>query len=1087
MDMMPPQAPPALTQGVYQDAAAAFDRLTALQAWLAGEQAAMPALPDAPGSASMAVYVADIEVYWDAAPAQGGGSSRRAALARRLAGAARDLAELGHHDGHLDAAVLATIRTLTAVSVAGLPAQLSVRELTLGDTPYAGVLLVQDTQAPGRVLAFSTDCGWESFDSLTDAHAMMERRYRRALATRNDLPGLARQHTLRIGPEAVVNSRELAADPFATLVDRMVDVQRDKLRQAAFAFALESNGNDGDEASTTRLIDSVHDALDLDRAIDVPALLAVRHAALVETLNSERLARVPAAVAADWRQAEAEYLTLLHALTGDEATVLPAPLDLPTFARQALVERLRVLGVTQAPDDITVRIDRSADPSARLASLQALFEGTAPAHIGLLDLAYQNIAIFDPVRLTATTSEGSPIAALDDATLRRIVRELDLASRYRAYVDTTFRSGEQAAARRAQAADTQLVHMRLQAAEARLSYYLSDAPRSFADDHGERGYRWVKAVLDAPVAANRMPVEDHDVVVRQMTYQDIPLRDVLAIGVRQPESVRSIVLYTPDAPDGVVFREFADRAEAGRRFFYDPAFREYLLDRLPADQARLLPNGTAREFAGDHLAHWVLGSGASSGYTRTAAPFQEREISGDFLDAAYQVDVQLGLRNASTFTRSAEHAQWNYLVDVSRTSMSQRLLASAVEGVVTAPARAAQAAWRLYDTVKAGDDAQAVVDFAEFYNASLMAAAPVYALGAAPLARSFVGARFRVGARLVEARPATAPAVVFESRFAAHGVRRTGQPNREGIFAIDGKTYIEHRGQLYAARYDTDYATWRLARPDASAAFRGPAIERGLPGTWQYRSVGLRGGSGRGPAGRSAAYRDHFDEYTSELEQAFPDAFERDLVRTQMRAELTGQGPATALAPAQRARWNAATLRAHERARQAVNAGPAYPVVEDLTVPRVPAARNVPGGYRQVVSADVPNTLWYYGRKPFKYSGFERQLTSRGFNHNWANVRAEFIEPGLNGVRLTTLPPTASMNEINAATGLNLSRARAFAVRIDPRNLLTTYGHITEPRAVLFSVNRSDGTGFVLRPNSGPRIMLYRAEYQVMDVLPAHQ
>ena len=129
MDMMPPQAPPALTQSAYDEAAKAFDRLVALQTWLAAEQAGMPALSDTVAEGALSAYVDDMEAYWNAPPAQGGDeASRRAALTARIADASRDLAELALHDGALDASAATTIRALVSASAAGMPAPTTVRE-----------------------------------------------------------------------------------------------------------------------------------------------------------------------------------------------------------------------------------------------------------------------------------------------------------------------------------------------------------------------------------------------------------------------------------------------------------------------------------------------------------------------------------------------------------------------------------------------------------------------------------------------------------------------------------------------------------------------------------------------------------------------------------------------------------------------------------------------------------------------------------------------------------------------------------------------------------------------------------------------
>ena len=1086
MDMIPPQAPPAITRDVLQEPAQAFDRLVGLQAWLATEQAAVPTLPDVGVASALEPYLTQMDDYWNVAPTNTtDATSRRDAFAARIAIAARDLATLAHEDGSLDDDALALTRLVVSADPAGLPAHLDVRELTFGNSPYAGVLLIRDQRHSPRTLVFSSELGWEVFPDLDAVHETLERRARQTLVTRTDLPGIARQHLTGIAFDRFVGSRELTGLPFATLAGRMIDVQRDKLQQAWFEAALDRHS----DRHASPSVDSAFDALRLDQVFDVTRILAVRHAALLEQFNAQRLTRVPTGVADTWREKEEVYRSTVNAVAAAEARAgLSSAPSLAGYATESLRERLRSLNVDRDPADIEVRIDRIG-PADRLASLQALFEGPAPVSIRLTDLAYQNIAAFDTVRLSAFAGDGTPIPALDSATLRDLVRSLDLGSNYQAHVDAMFRSGPQAAIRREHAANVQRSHMAFQAAEARLGYYLDDAPTSFRPDRAERGYRWVRAVLDAPVAARRARVEGHEIVVRQITYQGTPVRDLFVFGVRNPGSVGSIVMYTPDAPDGITFREFEDRADAGRRFLYHPAFREYLLDRLPNEYARILPNGSARAFAGDHLAQWVLGATDTSAYTRTAARFEEREIEGDFLEAAYETDVQLGLRNTQTLTRSAEKANWAWLVESSRTMTHDRLITEAIMGVVTAPARAAQAGWRFYDTVKTGDSAHAFVDFADFYNASLAAAAPYQAFSSVPLARGIAAARFRSAGRLVQTRPAVQPAVVFEARFAATGVRKTGRPNHEGIFTIDGKKYVEHTNQLYAVRFDADYGTWRLTRPNAGPFFRGPTIQRTPAGHWTYRRVGLPGGSGRGAAGGTNPQVDLFNDYTQEIEQAFPDPFERDLVRTQMRGELTGGAPAAGITDAQRLRWTEALGRAYRSSRRVADRDMVSPPLSvgipyDLVMPRIPAAPAAPPGYRPVALADVPAELWYYGSKPFKYSRLVREATSHGFSPYSAQIRTEVISNGTNGIRVTTVPPTASIGEIQTATGLQLARSSAFAVRIRPQGMLTVRNSEQVARADLLMAENGPAGAYVLRPTAGTQLTLHGEEHTVLSKLP---
>ncbi|WP_448096044.1 dermonecrotic toxin domain-containing protein [Luteibacter yeojuensis] len=1079
MDMLPPEAPPASTQAVYEQAASAFDRLSRLQAWLATEQAGMPALPDTIGDAAWQPYLADVDAYWHAAPTDiANGVSRRALLAERLAGAAADLALLGHEDGVLDDRSFDLVRTMVATRLSGVPPHIEVRELTLGGTAYSGILLVHDTRARGPALMFSSGRGWESFPSIADAHAEMERRVRLALVSAPGLPGMAQQHTVSLCPDPFVASRATGGDPFAAFVDRIIQTQRDKLGQAWFEFALAGSG----DALVPVLIDTVEDALRMEHALDVASVLARRHASLIDTFNRKRLARAPAPVAADWAEAEDIYASTRDSIIAASAEAgLQTLASLPVYAAEKLGERLRAMGVSDAPGDILVRIDRSTDAAARLESLQALFQGPAPADIRLLDLAYQNIATFDPVRLSAHASDGTPIASLDDRGIRTLVRELDLATHYRADVDATYRSGAQAAIRRTHASHMQLAHMRLQAAEARLSYYLNDLPRSFRPDRADRGYRWVEAAIDSPAASGRARVENHEVVVRQITYLGTPLRDIVSIGVRDPRSVPSIVLYTPDAPDGVTYREFDDRAEAGRLFFYHPAFREYLLDRLPAEYARVLPNGNTREFAGDRLAHWVLGSSTSSAYTQTQAPFDEREVTADFTLAAYDIDIQLGLRNIQNFTRSAERAQWSWLVDWPRSIMSHKIVRDAMKGIALAPVHVAQSSWRLYDSVKAGDSSQAFVDFADFYVASL-GLLPFHSLGATSTMNGIVGARFLAAGRLTQARPAVQAVVVFEPRFAAQGVRKSGKIDHEGIFTIQRNKYIEHDGQLYAVRYDSDYATWRLTRPNTSVNFHGPAIQRTPGGQWAYHRVGLRGGMDRGAATNAPSL---FSRYTDELERAFPEPMVRDRIGTRMRNRMGGQIP-EGVTTEQYERWLAAVERARVRTANEVANTPSPTLPIDLS----------PSGYLQVPAANAPPVLWYYGRLPYTASDLIRPRTAnRGrFSTTQAQINGNFIDRNMHGIRLTTVPPTAPIGEIRNAAGIpDLTHATGFVVRIETDSVYAPLAANwrdrfwlagNTPVGELFTANRGPANVFFVRSNYGSSLPLGAHQFDVFKLAP---
>lgn len=853
--------------------------------------------------------------------------------------------------------------------------------------------------------------------------------------------------------KAFVTSRTVDADPFALLVDRIASTTRDKVNQAFFAHTL----TDGGAQASTGLADAIAEALRSEYLVDVAGVLAERQATLTERVNEERLARVPTNVADDWRAAKDGYLATFRQL--DDDGVPPPAQGLRTFTLNALRERLASMGVVHEPADIDVRIENyhAILPTA----VVNFFAGGTPPALSLADLAYRNIGDNDPVRLKAVDRQGNPIAHLDDPTLRRLIRELDVHRRYPAYLETTLRTGIDANARRASTVTAMRAHARLLANEARLAYYLPEMRASFRPDHAYRGYQWVKAILDNPAAAGRATVENHTLVVSQLTYRGAEVRDVFMIGVRNPQSVPAVILYTPDAPDGITFREFDNRQDAARRFLYAPAFREYLLDRLPLEHARVHANGT-RAFAGDRLANWVLGGNAGGNYTFTAEPFGERQINGDIFHALYDTDVQLGQRNARWLTTSAGDAQGRWQDEFQRRMVVS--VAELVKDVVTAPVHAAAAGWKLYDSVKAGDTRQSVVDFPSLYVASIWAAPGVQQFARAATGRGIIAGRFRVASTIVDARAPAPQKVVFDAQYRAGNVRRLGRADEHGVYTIGGKTYIDHDGAMYGVRFDAGYGTWRLNRPTPGSGAWGPAIARAPGGGWTFRHVGLPGGSGRAyplPAHAATVRRaDVFDDLTDELERAFPDVAERELVAARIRAERTGGLPPAEITGAQRQRWTEAHQRAAARSR-----------ARDMTVEGMPpeaamdlSSRSLPAGWRRVPAVDVPATLYFYDMLPYPTSRL-RRLGGVG------TIHTELLAQGFRGIRATSLNQDTPFDMLDRVMGYwtrRIHRTRSFVVRFDTGRLVRTTGMQTRPPVDVYTRIGGPANQYLLVPRETP-------------------
>lgn len=805
---------------------------------------AQPSLNEA-NLASAQELVDALPRFWGL-PETAGGESRSATLGRYLAALMKDDATLRGFDGTLrDDAVRLALQIVGAVD-APLPSGVHARELLLGGAAHAGSLVSFDDNHPGLALLFTAHGGWEAFDSLDRLLESTRRRLLEAVDVA-DGTGLEPDEFADAKVQGDIGSRDITGAIFVTLANRMVDVQARRVALVVDDFTL-----DIDVPGAGRdLGDRLREELSPAALLDIDTIAELREARLIEATIKDRLADVPANVRAAWYEARDTYN---DALAGTSmlrmATDMRPPLTLRAFASRELAARLASLGIDESPEAIAVDITPGRSLPEPLGFLDPVPGAGGPVRrIPLIDLACQNIGRFSLQTLHATDASG---ASMDDrlghAAIRGMVRDLDIGNRYHAHVEERLHRGAVGALARKLAMTVQGARMRMQAAEARLSYYLRGEPRSFIDDRDERGFHWVEAALDAPSGERR--VQTHQIDVSQVTYRQVAVDGILVFGSRTPESAPRVVMYTPDAPDGLTFREFADRQDAARRFLYHPAFREYLLDRLPAEFARVLPNGASREFAGDHLAQWVLGSSTDTAYTRTAERFDERRISGDFLAALHDAGVEKQRRDALFLTRSTAEADKDSLFGYLQGRFSVAPVASlatiALTEIPASFSRMMQASWRLYDHVKAGDTGQAVVAFADGYVNALNLVVPPLAGGrhvasaivrsrAAPRGMASTGVRF------------APPAIRFEERYAVNRLRKPGKPDHEGIHRAGGQTYIEQDKTFFLVKLDADYGLWRLApaRGATDTRFTGPLIER-VDGNWVYaHDVGLRGGMRR--------------------------------------------------------------------------------------------------------------------------------------------------------------------------------------------------------------------------------------------------
>lgn len=196
-------------------------------------------------------------------------------------------------------------------------------------------------------------------------------------------------------------------------------------------------------------------------------------------------------------------------------------------------------------------------------------------YLSLTDLALQNPTQWkggesakytrETLTLALTDTRGQPVLGtdgkpviLDTDTLKALVNTADVGGEYTKLLKKTMTPGSESdAASTLQSAWT-ANHADQMEKEAFLAQLNPDAYATAAsqDTTTKRGAQWVAAVLDHPDPKNRQQVDGKEVVASTLVQLGLPVQGVTVIGTRTDAS---LVLYTPDAPDGISFREVADR------------------------------------------------------------------------------------------------------------------------------------------------------------------------------------------------------------------------------------------------------------------------------------------------------------------------------------------------------------------------------------------------------------------------------------------------------------------------------------------------------------------------------------------------
>lgn len=542
-----------------------------------------------------------------------------------------------------------------------------------------------------------------------------------------------------------------------------------------------------------------------------------------------------------WNQASEDYR---QALAEAQTPELPdikqyGSLEaLRNYARAEIKQRLQAdVGVTASPDDITVVTTESTWTGNTEPPPDLEFGGGSTGegeweHVetrrSLTRLCLDNLRLEDSAFwLTAQflDSNNRRITALSRHYVHGLVRELNVGDSYVKFLRQRLLTSEYGQWSRDCYTKVMATQMRLDAVEAKMA-------GDFSQDRLERGYHWVRAVVDHPLDdGNRPLVEGHRIRVQTLTLKlihpmgrswDVPLAGVLVIA---PESRQSIpgeaVIYTPSAPDSRRFRVFATDEEIVRDLLGDIHLREYLVSRAPADLKENVRKGLGNSATG----WWV---------TVTTQP----ALTSDLYVTHYHADVERVIAQVDAKTTSTSEANWSSAWNIASTLGELALeFAPFKVALPIAAARSLYALTRGGRAVVNGDDT-AVVHFTQ--------AVLLLTDGLPGVKRSKVK---------TQVAPNIEPG--YALRKAPDGLTPRTDGRFNGVYEkidADGRSsyYAQDAGRTFAIRYDSSDGVWKVINGRNPRSYYQMPVRFNEQGRWNHAPAGRGGGKGEKKAIKAA-------------------------------------------------------------------------------------------------------------------------------------------------------------------------------------------------------------------------------------------
>lgn len=490
---------------------------------------------------------------------------------------------------------------------------------------------ISSSASAGRVVLYTPSGGLVGFDSLQALNSEIERRWQGIIEFESLLELLSTEDLERVQkwPRGPQSPLDLVFTEIQESFLEHVFTAHDNQRQQDMIYTVLRCA----KVPSAVFTEDLRHTLDYVRRFKQANAISARAYKHIAKKTRDWLQKASSEDREAWLNASEQYraLSLIANQDGE-----PAPYQFGDrtfvlrYAREQLKRHMQLeYGLEVDPDNILITVsagERGAGPiipitpwaPSSYTAVNSLSRTGPPVRListtrSMSELALENVSKFDidyalTARVSTRTGTEPALAPLNADQVKQIIRAVNIGDNYEAFLQDSLIDSPKASARRETAIQQMIAQMRVDALEAKIS---SD----YSPDRLDRGYRWVEAVLnEAEDPSKPARVEGHAISVFQLLISQATVRGVLVIGapavpnatgspleldilapaVHYP--ISSLVVYTPEAPDGKRFREFENRGHMARRFINEVSFKEYFVNRVgQGDKERvrsLLNDGT---------------------------------------------------------------------------------------------------------------------------------------------------------------------------------------------------------------------------------------------------------------------------------------------------------------------------------------------------------------------------------------------------------------------------------------------------------------------------------------------------------------